>query len=248
MGKLSDGLPAFQSFFFGGQWIVQIVEQGQLKKREFELERDAKDFAEGERLRLESSLMQKASSVRPHKPQGARFPLAAFLRRRSASRLLALGASSNAKGLSTLLLRHSFIWLCSACTSGRVYLPSAGVAILMPLPVRPGAYWPTRPKCRAAASDKCLKFTQRKFNLVSIFRIIRVNALGFNRYHRAVCSRFDIAINQRSIEDGSRSSFPFGRPDQHPHLLYPGPSFRDEVAALTHPQHILLHAIAVPSD
>jgi len=60
MGKLSDKLPAFQSFFFGGQWIVQIVEQGQLKKREFEVERDAKDFAEGERLRLESSLMQKA--------------------------------------------------------------------------------------------------------------------------------------------------------------------------------------------
>jgi hypothetical protein len=37
--------------FFGGQWVVQIVEQGQLKKREFEREQDARDFAEGHQLR-----------------------------------------------------------------------------------------------------------------------------------------------------------------------------------------------------
>ena len=52
MTKLSIGPARVSVVFFGGQWIVQIVEQGQLKKREFELEQDAKDFAEGERLRL----------------------------------------------------------------------------------------------------------------------------------------------------------------------------------------------------
>jgi len=53
MTKLSNGPARVSVVFFGGQWIVQIVEQGQLKKREFELEQDAKDFAEGERLRLD---------------------------------------------------------------------------------------------------------------------------------------------------------------------------------------------------
>ena len=56
MAKLSDGPARVSVIFFGGKWIVQIVEQGQLKKREFELEQDAKDFAESERLRLVSSL------------------------------------------------------------------------------------------------------------------------------------------------------------------------------------------------
>jgi len=37
---------------FGGQWIVQTVEQGQLWKLEFEFEQDARDFAELQRQRL----------------------------------------------------------------------------------------------------------------------------------------------------------------------------------------------------
>lgn len=47
-----DGPARVSVVFFGGQWVVQIVEQGHLKKREFEREQDARDFAEGHQLRL----------------------------------------------------------------------------------------------------------------------------------------------------------------------------------------------------
>lgn len=47
-----DGPARVSVVYFGGLWIVQIVAQGQLRKREFELEQDARDFAEGQRLRL----------------------------------------------------------------------------------------------------------------------------------------------------------------------------------------------------
>ena len=50
--KKYDGPARVSVVYFGGQWIVQIVEQGQFSKREFEIEQDAKNFAADHRIRL----------------------------------------------------------------------------------------------------------------------------------------------------------------------------------------------------
>ncbi|EHH10272.1 hypothetical protein [Mesorhizobium amorphae] len=50
--KMDDGPARVSVVYFGGQWIVQIVEQGQLSKREFEIEQDAKNCAADHRTRL----------------------------------------------------------------------------------------------------------------------------------------------------------------------------------------------------